>query len=103
MYFRGLSGTRKPLKTLAFFGYLVVQGLHRREEEDIADGGAVGKQHDQAVDAEAQAARGGHAVFQRGDVSRSPLWALQSGSLRLALGDLAAQSAPSGRWGRSAR
>ena len=64
MYFRGLSGTRKPLKTLAFFGYLVVQGLHRREKDDLADGAGIRQQHHTAVNAHTHAARRGHAVFQ---------------------------------------
>ena len=34
-------------------------GFMRREQQNIADGGAVGEQHDQAVHTEAQAARGG--------------------------------------------
>ena len=33
-----------------------VDGLHRREEEDVADGVGVGEQHDQAIHAEAKAA-----------------------------------------------
>ena len=36
-----------------------VDGLHRGEEEDVADGVGVGEQHDQAIHAEAQAAGGG--------------------------------------------
>ena len=36
-----------------------VDGLHRREEEDVADGVGVGQQHHQAIHAEAEAARGG--------------------------------------------
>ena len=35
-----------------------VDGLHRREEEDVADGVGVGEQHDQAIHAEAEAAGG---------------------------------------------
>ena len=45
-----------------------VDRLHRGEEEDVADGGAVGEEHDQAVDTEAEAARGGQAVFQSGNI-----------------------------------
>ena len=33
-----------------------VDGLHRGEEEDVADGVGVGQQHDQAIHAEAEAA-----------------------------------------------
>ena len=36
-----------------------VDGLHRGEEEDVADGVGVGEQHDQAIHAEAEAAGGG--------------------------------------------
>jgi hypothetical protein len=36
-----------------------------REENDVADAGRVGEQHDQPVDADAAAAGGRHAVFQR--------------------------------------
>ena len=36
-----------------------VDGLHRREEQDVADGVGVGEQHDQAIHAEAEAAGGG--------------------------------------------
>jgi hypothetical protein len=37
----------------------------RREQDHVADAGAVGQQHHQAVDADAAAAGGRHAVFQR--------------------------------------
>ena len=36
-----------------------VDGFHRGEEEDVADGVGVGQQHDQAIHAEAEAARRG--------------------------------------------
>jgi len=36
----------------------------RREQNDVADAGAVGQQHHEAVDADAAAAGGGHAVFE---------------------------------------
>ena len=39
-------------------------GLHLREEKDVADGRGVAEQHDHAVDAVADAARGGHAVLE---------------------------------------
>ena len=35
-----------------------------REEDDVADGGGVGEDHEEAVDAEAQTTSGGHAVLQ---------------------------------------
>ena len=37
----------------------LAQSLHRGEQQDVADGLAVGQQHGHAVDAEADAARGG--------------------------------------------
>ena len=43
------------------------QRLHRGEEQHVADGGRIGQQHHEAVQAEAEAARGGQAVFQRED------------------------------------
>ena len=43
---------------------LLVQTLHGGEEEDVADRLAVGQQHAHAVDAEADAARGGHAKLE---------------------------------------
>ena len=56
------------MKTLAFFGYLVVQGLHRGEQQHVTDRRAVGQQHDEAIHAEAEAARGGQAVLKGVDV-----------------------------------
>ena len=41
---------------------------HRGEQQNIADGGAVGQEHDETVNAEAEAARGGQAVFQSGNI-----------------------------------
>ena len=41
-----------------------VHRLHRGEQQDVADGGVVRHEHDHAVDADAQAAGGGHAVLQ---------------------------------------
>ena len=49
------------VRTIIFF-----QGLHRGEQNDLPDGVAVGKQHDTAVDADAQTARGRHTVLQGG-------------------------------------
>ena len=37
----------------ANFRILLVDGLHRREQQNIADGGAVGQEHDETVNAEA--------------------------------------------------
>ena len=44
--------------------FLLPHGLHGGEEQNVPYGIAVGEQHYEAVEAEAQAARGGHAVFQ---------------------------------------
>src|SRR5690606_36651502 len=41
---------------------------HVGEQEHVADGGDAGEGHDQAVDADAEAAGGGHAVLQGADV-----------------------------------
>ena len=43
---------------------LSIQGLHGGEEDHVPDGVRAGEQHDAAVDADAQAARGGQTVFQ---------------------------------------
>ena len=37
----------------ANFRILLVDGLHRRKQQNIADGGAVGQEHDETVNAEA--------------------------------------------------
>ena len=47
------------------FSLLWVQGLHCGEQQNIADGGAVGQEHDQTVNAEAEAARGGQEMCIR--------------------------------------
>ena len=53
---------------LGFFGWGVVgDWAQQREEHHVADRLAVGQQHDHAVDADAHAAGGGHAVLERGD------------------------------------
>ena len=41
--------------------------LQLREEDDVADAFGSGEHHDEAVDADADAACGGHAVFEGGD------------------------------------
>ena len=38
--------------------------LEEREQDDVADGGGTGEHHDQAIDADADAASGWHAVFE---------------------------------------
>ena len=43
----------------------VIDTSHGREQDDVADGGAVGQQHDQAVNAVADASRRRHADVQR--------------------------------------
>ena len=50
---------KSSLLALCFL-FLLTHGLHGGEEQHVADGSAVGHQHDHAVQAEAQAARGGH-------------------------------------------
>ena len=65
---------------------------HRGEQQNIADGGAVGEQHDQAIHAEAQAARGGQAVLQCVDIIVIHL-SLAIGLNGLALGDLTLKAA----------
>ena len=42
---------RKALKRLAF----LLDGFHRREKQNVANGGGIGEEHDQAVDANANA------------------------------------------------
>src|SRR6218665_994880 len=37
----------------------------RREQDHVPDAGAVGQQHHQAIDADAAAPGGGHAIFER--------------------------------------
>ena len=46
------------------FSHFLVQRLHGGEQQNVADGLAVGQQHGHAVDAEADAARGGHAQLE---------------------------------------
>ena len=43
---------------------LSVDGFHRREKDDLADGAGIRQQHYTAVNAHTHAARRGHAVFQ---------------------------------------
>ena len=73
-------------------GNLLVNRLHRGEQQNIADGGAVGEQHDQAVHAKAQAARGGQAVLQCVDIIVIHL-SLAIGLNGLALGNLTLKAA----------
>ena len=47
-------------------GFLVL-GLHSGEQDNLPNRIGAGEEHDGAVDAHAHAARGGHAVFQRGE------------------------------------
>ena len=50
------------------FDKLLVNGLHRGEQQHVTDRRAVGQQHDEAIHAEAEAARGGQAVLKGVDV-----------------------------------
>lgn len=47
---------------------LLVDRLHRGEQQHVTDRRAVGQQHDEAIHAEAEAARGGQAVLKGVDV-----------------------------------
>ena len=69
---------------------LLLDRLHGGEEQHVADGGAVGQQHHQTVEAEAQAARGGHAVLEGVD---EVLIHLGIDALRLARGNLLFETA----------
>ena len=42
---------------------LLLHGFHGREQNHVPDGVGPGEEHDTAVDADAQAARGGHTVL----------------------------------------
>ena len=55
-------------KSALYLAFSLVEGLHCGEQQHVPDGGGVGQQHHQAVHTEAQAARGGQAILQRGDV-----------------------------------
>lgn len=44
-----------------------VNGLHCGEEQNVPDGGGIGQEHDDPVDAETDAAGGGHSVFECSD------------------------------------
>ena len=46
------------------FSHFLVQRLHRGEQQHIPDRLTVGQQHAHSVDAEADAARGGHAQLE---------------------------------------
>ena len=54
----------KPLKTQCFQRFLVIEGLHCGEQENVADCGGVGEEHGHTVDTVADAARGGHTDFK---------------------------------------
>ena len=52
----------------AIFYVLLLNRLHRGEQQHITDRCTIGEQHHQTIHAEAQTARGGQAVLQRVDV-----------------------------------
>ena len=58
---------RQAARGTACLASLLVQRLHGREQDDVADGIRAAEHHAAPVDAEAQAAGGGHAVLQRHD------------------------------------
>src|SRR5688500_15387272 len=58
-----------------------------REQDDLADGGDAGQEHGQAVDADAEAATGGQAVLEGGEVVLvDAVGLLVAGCLELPLG-----------------
>ena len=76
---RGLHGREERARGTRGLGHLgglgssgtglgTLLGLHVREQQDVADGRGVGEQHDHAVDADADATRGRHAVLERAHV-----------------------------------
>ena len=56
--------TERTVPSCIYRFFLLGAGAEGGEEDDVADGGGAGDQHDYAVDADAQSACGGHAVFQ---------------------------------------
>lgn len=44
-----------------------VKRLHCGEKQNVPDGGGIGQEHDNPVDAETDAAGGGHSVFECSD------------------------------------
>ena len=62
--FNGCLEYKAPVRILS----VIYFGLHRGEEKHVADRCGVGEEHNESVYAEAEAACGGHTVFERGDV-----------------------------------
>ena len=73
-------------------GNLLLNRLHRGEQQHVTDRCTISKQHHQTIHAEAQTARGGQAVLQCVDVVVVHL-CLALGLQRLALGHLTLEAA----------
>ena len=73
-------------------GNLLLNRLHRGEQQHVTDRSAVRQQHDQTVNTEAKAARGRQTVLQSVDVVVIDL-CLAVGLDGLALGDLTLEAA----------
>ena len=58
----------RPVSSDTIYCGILVQGLHRGEQQHVPDRSGVGEQHHQPVQTEAQAAGGGKAVLQSGDI-----------------------------------
>lgn len=77
-----------------------VNRLHCGEEQDVPDGGGIGQEHDDPVDAETDAAGGGIPYssaamkFSSMGIASSSPFAFPAPAVR---------NAHAGRWGRSAR
>ncbi len=63
---RGGSDVSLP-RRLLHQNHYPLAALQLREEDDVADRVAAREEHDEAVDAEAEAARGGHAALEGAD------------------------------------
>lgn len=77
-----------------------VNGLHCGEEQNVPDGGGIGQEHDDPVDAETDAAGGG--IPYSSAAMKFHQWALPHRRLLLFPAP-AVRNAHAGRWGRSAR
>src|SRR3954453_2902899 len=63
----GPDGGNEALRLLWKPHFGAFSAAHRREEDDLADGGAPGQDHHEPVDADTHTARGRHAVLERAD------------------------------------